>query len=204
MWNPCCFLWLEVLEETATTYLSRSVLRPSKPDVGFWTMMTYGSLTSYVPFIFVQCLCYWLSLVFLTITLCYAGVWNFEFGDKGIESFNRSRSCTNSGCPRNYSAVNRAGWKLKGTSSRSEGKYVPCLPKYKLRIFSSFNVWLQSHLKRYLCEYFMDSWRLHGGLILCLDKQCSGHHCQWTNQFWWWFCAFFHIHAWRTAIWSWC
>lgn len=34
--------------------------------------------------------------------------------------------------------------------------YTPCLPKYKLRIFSSVTVWLQSHLKRDLCEYFVD------------------------------------------------
>lgn len=203
IWNHCYFLWLEVLEETATTYLSKSVLQPSNPDVGFWTMMRYVSLTSCVPFIFVQRLCYWLSLVLLTLTLCYTGVWNFEFGDKGIESFNWSWSCTNSGCPRNYSAVNRAGWNVKGTSSRSQGKYILCLPKYKLRIFPHSMSGL-SHLKHDLCEYFMDSWGFHGGIILCLNKHCSGHHCQWAHQFWRWFCAFFHIHAWHTAIWSSC
>ena len=34
--------------------------------------------------------------------------------------------------------------------------HTPCLPKYKLRIFSSVTVWLQSHLKCDLCEYCVD------------------------------------------------
>jgi len=43
-------------------------------------------------------------------------------------------------------------------------------PNINWEFFSSFNVWLQSHLKHDLCEYFMDSWRLCGGLS-----------CAWIN-----------------------